>query len=371
MVLDSPLRILHVLRAPLGGLFRHVCDLAREQSERGHLVGVMADSSRANPQAEAAFEALGAVCKLGIFRVPMSRQLGLNDRKAVRYVAMRALECKAEILHGHGAKGGAYVRLARTQALRVYTPHGGSLHYSRLSPLGLLYLRLEKMLARKTDLFLFESEFSLNAFGKKIGEPRALARVVHNGVTPEELHPLMPHGDAADVIFVGELRKLKGVGDLIDALSRSPRSAILFGGGPDAEKFRADVAKRGLAAQIEFAGSLPAREAFKRGRVLVVPSHAESFPYIVLEAAAASVPMIATNVGGIPEIYGPDADTLIPPRNPATLAEAIAVSLKEPPDALTARLRARVAASFTVAAMTDGVLRAYRDALSARQHRNR
>jgi glycosyltransferase involved in cell wall biosynthesis len=371
MVLDNPLRILHVLRAPLGGLFRHVCDLAQEQSARGHLVGVMADSSPAGTQAEAAFAELAETCRLGVFRVPMSRQLGLKDRKAVRYVAMRALECKAEILHGHGAKGGAYVRLAKTQALRAYTPHGGSLHYRRLSPLGLVYLRLEKMLARKTDLFLFESEFSLNTFRRKIGEPRALARVVHNGVRPEELHPLMPHGDAADVIFVGELRKLKGVGDLIEALSRTPRSAILFGSGPDAEKFRADVVKRGLAAQVEFAGPLPAREAFKRGRMLVVPSRAESFPYIVLEAAAAGVPMIATNVGGISEIYGPDADKLIPPNNPATLAEVIAFTLKKPPDALTARLRARVAASFTVAAMTDGVLQAYSDAIAARERRNR
>jgi len=371
MVLENPLRILHVLRAPVGGLFRHVRDLALAQAERGHLVGVMADSTDASPEAEATFQNLAKVCKLGVFRVPMSRQLGLKDRKAVRYVTMRAEECKAEILHGHGAKGGAYVRLARTQALRVYTPHGGSLHYRRLSPLGILYLRLERMLAKRTDLFLFESEFSLKTFRRKIGEPRALARVVYNGVTPGELQPVKPAKDAADVVFVGELRKLKGVGDLIEALARTPRSAVLFGGGPDAEKFRAEVAKRGLASQIEFGGSLPAREAFRRGRVLVVPSRAESFPYIVLEAAAAGVPMVATNVGGIPGIYGPDADKLIPPRSPATLSDVLGFTLKKPPEALTARLRERVAASFTVSSMADGVLKAYRDALTARAGRNR
>jgi glycosyltransferase involved in cell wall biosynthesis len=371
MVLENPLRILHVLRAPVGGLFRHVRDLAEAQTERGHLVGVMADSTIASPETEAAFRELGKVCKLGVLRVPMSRQIGFKDRKAVGYVTARAQECKAEILHGHGAKGGAYGRLARTDALRVYTPHGGSLHYRRLSPLGLLYLRLEKMLARRTDLFLFESEFSLKTFRKKIGEPRALARVVYNGVRPEELEPVTPNADAADIVFVGELRKLKGVGDLIEALTRTPRSAVLFGSGPDAEKFRTEVARRGLASQIEFGGVLSAREAFKRGRVLVVPSRAESFPYIVLEAAAAGVPMIATNVGGIPEIYGPDADKLIPPRKPETLAEVIAFTLKKPPDALTVRLHQRVAASFTVSAMADGVLKAYRDALSVRIGRNR
>ena len=107
MVLENPLRILHVLRAPMGGLFRHVRDLAQAQAERGHLVGVMADSTHASPEAEATFQELAKVCKLGVFRVPMSRQLGLKDRKAVRHVTMRAEECKAEILHGHGAESSA------------------------------------------------------------------------------------------------------------------------------------------------------------------------------------------------------------------------------------------------------------------------
>ena len=67
---------------------------------------------------------------------------------------------------------------------------------------------------------------------------------------------------------------------------------------------------------------MPVREAFKLGRVLVVPSRAESMPYIVLEAAGARVPMIATNVGGIPEIYGPYRDRLGPPDDAADLAGA-------------------------------------------------
>jgi len=373
MVLENPLRILHVLRAPVGGLFRHVRDLATTQAERGHLVGVMADAMHASPHAEATFQNLAKVCKLGVFRVPMSRQLGLKDRKAVRHVTMRAEECKAEILHGHGAKGGAYVRLARTQALRVYTPHGGSLHYRRLSPLGILYLRLERMLAKRTDLFLFESEFSLNTFRKKIGEPRALARVVYNGVTADELKPIKSNKDAADVVFVGELRALKGVGDLIEALARAPRSAVLFGSGPDAEKFRAEVAKRGLTSQIEFGGPLPAREAFKRGRVLVVPSRAESFPYIVLEAAAAGVPMVATRVGGIPEIYAEAGGAAMPSDNATALAAAIAAALDDP-GALgqrTLALNARVARLFSVDAMVDGVLDGYRIALETLRNSGR
>ena len=90
---------------------------------------------------------------------------------------------RADVVHGHGAKGGAYARLARAaRAIRVYTPHGGSLHYRWSSPAGFLYLALERVLMRRTDLFLFESAYGRDVFRAKIGEPGALVRVVHNGV---------------------------------------------------------------------------------------------------------------------------------------------------------------------------------------------
>ena len=57
--------------------------------------------------------------------------------------------------------------------IRVYTPHGGSLHYSRSSPVGLLYLTLEQVLMRRTELFLFESHYGRDMFTAKVGEPAA------------------------------------------------------------------------------------------------------------------------------------------------------------------------------------------------------
>lgn len=371
MSTGRPLRILHVLRAPVGGLFRHVADLAEAQAARGHAIGLVFDSTTGGVEAERALRRLAPAARLGIHRVPMSRHLGSSDFNAVRFVATSVRESKADIVHGHGAKGGAYARLAETNALRVYTPHGGTLHYSAASPLGLLYLNLERRLARRTDLFLFESEFGLRVFREKIGAPRALACVVHNGVRPDELVPIVPDDDAEDVVFVGELRRLKGVDVLIEALSRliakeRIESAILFGDGPDAGAYRAEIERRGLTPHIQFGGARPAREAFKRGRVLAVPSRAESLPYIVLEAAAASVPMVATRVGGIAEIFGPDAAALVPPEDPAALAEAILRALEGDGAMRTKRLHERVARQFSVAAMTDGVLAAYEEALAAR-----
>jgi glycosyltransferase involved in cell wall biosynthesis len=100
----------------------------------------------------------------------------------------------------------------------------------------------------------------------------------------------------------------------------------------------------------------------------VVPSRAESLPYIVLEAAAAGMPLIATDVGGIAEIFGPDASELIAPGDPVILASAIGKSLREGPTsrANAVRLQARVAEGFSADVMTDAVLTGYRAAMQGR-----
>jgi glycosyltransferase involved in cell wall biosynthesis len=355
-------------------LFRHVVDLARLQSERGHAVGIIADSEGGGAAAKARFAELAPILKLGVSRAPMSRHLGPRDFSALRHVNERARQSKADILHGHGAKGGAYARLAAGNAVRVYTPHGGSLHYSMRSPVGLFYLIAERLLAMRTDLFLFESAYGAAVFRVKVTEPRALARVVHNGVLEADFAPVVPAADAADIVFIGELRDIKGIDVLIDALGSFARggrtvSAAIVGDGPDAVALRERVAQRGIAAATRFLGSLAARDGFRRGRLLVVPSRSESLPYIVLEAAAAAVPMLATKVGGIPEIFGADAGALLPGGDAEALAAAIAAALDRP-QALTAlaqRLRERIRAEFSAAAMADGVLAAYGEAVRQRE----
>src|ERR1043165_6987111 len=101
---QTPLKILHVLRSPVGGLFRHVLDLARAQATRGHQVGIVADAATGGERADAAFAALSPYLALGLTRVPMSRHIGASDLSAQRHVAQRARETKADVLHGHGAK---------------------------------------------------------------------------------------------------------------------------------------------------------------------------------------------------------------------------------------------------------------------------
>src|SRR5688572_12810534 len=111
MAATPALRILHVLRAPVGGLFRHVLDLAEGQAARGHSVGIVA-AEGGGAAAEAKLAALTDRLALGLHRIPMERQLGFSDVAAVRRVTHIIAGTRPEVVHGHGAKGGAYARLA-------------------------------------------------------------------------------------------------------------------------------------------------------------------------------------------------------------------------------------------------------------------
>jgi len=369
-------RILHVLRAPVGGLFRHVLDLAQGQAERGHSVGVVAAETEPGSVADTKLNALARQLSLGVTRIPMQRQVGLGDAAAVRHVSAAVAAAQPDVVHGHGAKGGAYARLARSSAIRVYTPHGGSLHYGRWSPQGMIYGTAERLLMRRTDLFLFESQYARDTYQTMIGTPRGLVRVVPNGVSAAEFQPVVASGPKTDIVAIGELRYIKGIDVLIEAIAQLVAAgrivtATIVGEGPDGDAFRRLVQERGLGTSVRFAGYQPARQAFSLGRVLVVASRAESLPYIVLEAAAAGVPMVATKVGGIPEVFA-DTAPLVPPADAASLAQAMIASLNDLPaaEAGAARLRERVRALFSQDSMVEGVLNAYSEAIASKFHRS-
>jgi glycosyltransferase involved in cell wall biosynthesis len=367
------LKILHILRAPLGGLFRHVLDVAQGQAERGHRVGLIVDSLTGGPRAAAVLAELEPRLALGVERIAMTRQLSLRDTAALRLVARRIGAVQPDVIHGHGAKGAALVRLVpgANGAIRVYTPHGGSLVYAPGTLAGGFYRVLERALSRRTDLFLFESSYIADEFCNKIGTPRTLVRVVRNGVSDAEFAPITPRSDATDLISVGELRPVKAFDVLIETLASLKQSgrhvsATIAGDGPYGAQLKELTERLGVADQVRFVGHQPARDAFAMGRILVVPSRAESLPYVVLEAAAAGVPIIASRVGGIPEIFGTEDGRLVPAENVAALAAAITAALDDPEQlrrtaqAVTARVRDE----FSVNAMVDGGLAAYREALA-------
>jgi glycosyltransferase involved in cell wall biosynthesis len=139
------------------------------------------------------------------------------------------------------------------------------------------------------------------------------------------------------------------------------------GDGEQGPALRDQVARLGLTDAVRFLGHTPARRAFAHGRILVMPSRADSLPYVAIEAGGAGIPIVASWVGGVPEILGSDG-TMVPPEHPGLLARAIATALDDPARAKAgaARLRDRISRLFSQDAMVEGVLAGYRDAIGAK-----
>jgi len=372
---EQPLRILHAVRAPVGGIFRHILDLANGQAERGHHVGILTDSLTGGERAAAALEKIAPRLKLGAHRVAIRREPGPADILVWMQFARLIRRLNPDVLHGHGAKAGAFVRMrGRSQnVIRVYTPHGGSLHFPLDTIKGGIYSRLERALKNNTELFLFESAFARDTYQRTIGTPKGQVRCVFNGVTADEFDPITRADDATDVVYVGEFRHIKGADLLVDAVARlhadgKPVTLTLAGDGEETEALKTQVEKLGLGQSVRFIGHVKARDGFSKGRLLVVPSRGDSMPYVVIEAAAAGIPLVAANVGGIPEILGAHTDALFAPNVVGAIADAIESALDDPAvaQARARALRERVFLHFSQKAMVEGVMAGYRYAFTSR-----
>ncbi len=356
------MRILHVFRSPVGGLFRHVRDLARGQKELGHHVGIFCDSDTGGEGAAAALATTLPHCAGGIATHPIARLPSWSDFAAIAACRKMAASGQFDIIHCHGAKGGTIGRLVgrKLGIPAIYCPHGGSLHYSWLNPLGAGFLLAEKLLSHIGAGFVFVSQFEKAAFEAKIGTAGKPATVVYNGLWPEEFLPIVHRADATDLVFVGEVRHLKGIDLLFEAMRilkpTLPLTLTVFGDGPELQHHVDLAARLGLARDVVFAGRAPIAEAMARGRLMVVPSRKESFPYVVLEAAAAAQPIIASRVGGIPEIL--PAEMLSAPQAAAIAASIATVQsdmalARGKATELAAVIRKRFAANRMVGEITD------------------
>jgi glycosyltransferase involved in cell wall biosynthesis len=369
----QPLRILHATRAPVGGIFRHILDLANGQADKGHHVGIIADSLTGGERAKQALAEIAPRLKLGVHRVAFHREPRPSDALAWLRFLRLIRRLKPDVLHGHGAKAGVFIRakIAAKDTIRIYTPHGGSLHYPLTTLKGNFYARLERALMDSTDLFLFESAFARDTYQRTIGTPKGLVRCVFNGVTANEFDPIVKAEDATDVLYVGEFRHIKGADLLIDAVARlradgRPVTLTLAGDGEESASLKAQVERLGLGQAVRFIGHVKARYGFSKGSLLVVPSRGDSMPYVVIEAGAAGIPMIAARVGGIPEIFGAESPALFAASNAEAMAEAIAAALDNPQATAqrASSLRERISAHFSQQAMVDGVLAGYGDAFA-------
>jgi glycosyltransferase involved in cell wall biosynthesis len=166
-------------------------------------------------------------------------------------------------------------------------------------------------------------------------------RVIHNGIAPAgegeadaRLLRLSRGGPVIGALTL--LRPGKGLETLIEAtpqvLASHPQARVaIVGQGPDLAKLRAQAVMLGVAEAIHFVGEtdqpLPALRAMD---VFVHPSWAESFPYVILEAMSLSLPIVASDVGGIGEaVLDGDSGLLVPPRDARALARALVAVLDD------------------------------------------
>lgn len=310
----------------MGGVLRHVRDLATIHTALGHDVGIICDAEGTDGYNEALLSKLSQEISLGITRTGMSRSVGPSDVFSASKVLRSLKELKPDIVHGHGAKGGVFARacgsLVTTEngkPVRFYSPHGGSLHFDPQSKDGKIYFKIEGILEKLTDGLSFVAKFEQDSYQDKIGEPHCASNVIYNGLTVDEFEPIELVENPADFVFIGEMRMLKGPDLMIRALSRlkaegaTEINAVLVGAGPDRDELHQMIKDRNLQTNVTIRPAMPARAAFQLAECVVMPSRAEAMPYIVLEALAAKRPLIATNVGGIPEIFGGASDVLVEP----------------------------------------------------------
>lgn len=374
---SQSLRIIHCFRSPVGGIFRHVRDLVEHHDKAGHAVGIVCDSTTGGAHEAALFAELEPKLKLGLVRLPIRRAIGPEDVAAAKACYQHIKSLHPDVLHGHGAKGGAIARIIGTilrrqgsQVARLYSPHGGSLHYRSNTLMGKGIFALERLLERQTEAISFVCGFEQWTYQNKVGEPTCDYRLIHNGINDTEFEPIAAADDAVDFAFIGMMRELKGPDVFIDAFQRveqrlsRPLSAVLIGDGPEQAKYEAMIIQRGLGQRIKRLPAMRVSEAFAKTDIIVVPSRAESFPYIVLEAVGAGKAVVASNVGGISEALGKKSPVLVPPDDVEALAEVMTRALTEPDWKQTNMPeRTQFYHQFSSATMAKRMLELYREHL--------
>lgn len=299
-----------------------------------------------------------------VHRLPCPRFSG----SACFYLWRRAMilaelaKIKPDVVHGQGTEL-QYGFTAVTSGYRNCVTIHGILHrVHKVSPPGMLSTAfvprwLEKVVARKaTDVICIS-----RAVEEFLDERRSPARRhrIPNAVAPVFVETRKVDSAGNKVLFVGSIYPLKGLMPVIEALARLPKTTRLqiigsAGGARENIEYEAACRRRAseldVAGQIEWSGTLGEREvavAMAGSDVLVLPSFQESAPMCIAEAMAVGLPVVATRVGGIPDMVEHSVTgLLVAPGHAEELAGALDVLLRD------GALRARFGEAGRSAALT-------------------
>ncbi|HEY1918451.1 MAG TPA: glycosyltransferase family 4 protein [Streptosporangiaceae bacterium] len=338
------MRVAYVLGTSAGGTVRHVRMLADGLTGRGVDVCVYAPAATWMPDGTPG----GGVPFAAV--ESSDRPRPAQDLAAVRRLRGLLARSRPDVVHAHGLRAGALAALAvgrgQGRPALIVTVHNAA---PSGGAAGTIYRVLEHLVARRADRVLCVSS-DLEERMRRLGA-RHVAWVPISA--PGEVGEQPPPEAAADirasltagngqagapvVLAVGRLAAQKGLGTLIEAASRwQDRSPVpvlaIAGDGPLA----GDLARQSqaLGVAVTFLGhrdDVPALLA--AADVVVAPSMWEGQPLLVHEILRAGRPLVASRVGGIPDLTGQDAALLVPAGDPAALADAVLAVLDDPAQA--------------------------------------
>jgi len=359
-----------------GGGERHVADLMRLLPARGVEVGLVAPPG-------------GDLAMLSVqYGIPFHHaEIAGNYSLAARRQLRAALKTfSPDVVHAHGSRAAFHARLADSEAASrvVYTLHGIHVQRSGAACRRTAAITAERWLRSRTVGFVTVCESDARKGGRLgIIRPQDTA-VVHNGV--EESVPDAAAGRAfrSDagvddraplVLSVGRFVEPKDQSTLMaawrDVVSVVPAAVLaLVGSGPLEGDLRATAATLGVGDSVRFVAPRPDLEsAYSAADVFALSSLWEGLPYVILEAMAHGLPVASTDVDGIPEVVEHGVSgLLVPPRDPAALADAIVRLLGDP--AMRERMgesgQRIVRERFGLERMADELVAVYRDVAGGR-----
>lgn len=377
------LRVLLVVESSAGGTGRHVLDLAEGLTARGCQVHVIYSTRRLDKLFTDRLAELKGIRQVAL---PIRTSPHPADFRIVRAVRRHMRQFGPfDIVHGHSSKGGAVARLAAfgTRARAYYTLHG----LIMMDPLlprwkWLMYLLIELGLATWTRRVIAVSPEEQRA-AIRLGFGRSRVVMVPNGIgqmrlTPraDARHTMGVADDAIVIGFVGRLVEQKAPEILIEAFAITANAQplarlALVGNGPLEGPMRELASKLGVADKIIWLGERDARGVLAGFDLFALSSRKEGLPYVVLEAMAAGLPVVATTSAGseilvIPGVNG----AVVPPDDARAFASALIELVSDPARmARCAQGSLQRAARFTIDAMVDRTLEAYMDAQPAESQR--
>jgi glycosyltransferase involved in cell wall biosynthesis len=364
-----PLRIVHVLApARVGGLESVVAQLAAGQRAAGHDAQVAAVLQ---PGSEASHPLLDALATLAVpvHRIVVGPRDYRGERRRVRDL-LSALS--VDVLHTHGYRSDVMIGglARRAGCARVTTLHG----FTGGGWRNRVYEWLQVRAAVRADAAIAVSTPIADRL--KRGGAASHTHLLRNAMAPEAAPysradsrvALGAPGDAFVVGWVGRLTHEKGPDLFVEALALADDRVhgLIVGDGPMRESLRALAHAKGLSGRLRFAGiHAQASRYLAAFDALALTSRTEGTPMIVLEAMWASVPILATAVGGVPDMLSSHEALLCDPNRPSSIAQAMDTVLRAPDHGrqLAAHARERVATTFGVTRWVDAHVTLYHTAI--------